>query len=205
MGQTENALVTLGIPGDPLDKITKTDGFPWSGMHIRVVDLAGAPLESGQEGRLHVRGPSLFVGYAKRLDATREQFHDGWFDTGDLARIDADGYVSLSGRTKDIIIRGGENIPVVYVENTLYENPKLASVAVVGIPDPRVQERACACVTLAPGVTEFTFEEMQEFLREKGMAKQYWPERLEVLDALPSTPSGKIQKFALRAIVGDQA
>jgi cyclohexanecarboxylate-CoA ligase len=203
-GQTENALVTLGIPGDPLDKITKTDGFPWPGMHIRVVDMEGAPLESGQEGRLQVRGPSLFVGYAKRLEATREQFHDGWFDTGDLARIDSDGYVSLSGRTKDIIIRGGENIPVVYVENTLYENPKLASVAVVGIPDLRVQERACACVTLAPGVTEFTFEEMKEFLREKGLAKQYWPERLEVLDALPSTPSGKIQKFALRAMVSDQ-
>jgi acyl-CoA synthetase (AMP-forming)/AMP-acid ligase II len=161
-------------------------------------------LEAGQEGRLQVRGPSLFVGYAKRLEETRDQFHDGWFDTGDLARIDSDGYVSLSGRTKDIIIRGGENIPVVYVENTLYENPKLASVAVVGIPDPRVQERACACVTLVPGVTEFTFEEMQEFLREKGLAKQYWPERLQVMDALPSTPSGKIQKFALRALVGDQ-
>jgi cyclohexanecarboxylate-CoA ligase len=203
-GQTENALVTLGIPGDPLDKITKTDGLPWPGMEIRVVDVVGEPLPAGEDGRLQVRGPSLFVGYAKRLEATTEQFHDGWFDTGDLARIDSDGYVSLSGRTKDIIIRGGENIPVVYVENTLYENPKLASVAVVGIPDPRVQERACACVTLAPGVTEFTFEEMQEFLREKGLAKQYWPERLEVLDALPSTPSGKIQKFALRAMVSDQ-
>jgi cyclohexanecarboxylate-CoA ligase len=203
-GQTENALVTLGVPGDPLDKITKTDGLPWPGMEIRVVDVVGEPLSAGEDGRLQVRGPSLFVGYAERLDATRAQFTDGWFDTGDLARIDSDGYVSLSGRTKDIIIRGGENIPVVYVENTLYENPKLASVAVVGIPDPRVQERACACVTLAPGVTEFTFEEMQEFLREKGLAKQYWPERLEVLDALPSTPSGKIQKFALRAMVSDQ-
>ena len=201
-GQTENALVTLGIPGDPLDKITKTDGYPWPGMEIRVVDPVGEPLPAGDDGRLQVRGPSLFVGYAERLDATRAQFTDGWFDTGDLARIDDDGYVSLSGRTKDIIIRGGENIPVVYVENTLYENPKLASVAVVGIPDPRVQERACACVTLAPGVTEFTFEEMQEFLREKGLAKQYWPERLEVMDSLPSTPSGKIQKFELRRAVG---
>jgi cyclohexanecarboxylate-CoA ligase len=201
-GQTENALVTLGIPGDPLDKITKTDGYPWPGMEIRVVDAVGQPLPAGEDGRLQVRGPSLFVGYAERLDATRSQFTDGWFDTGDLARIDADGYVSLSGRTKDIIIRGGENIPVAYVENTLYENPKLAMVAIVGIPDPRVQERACACVTLAPGVTEFTFEEMQEFLRAKGLAKQYWPERLEVMDSLPSTPSGKIQKFELRRAVG---
>jgi acyl-CoA synthetase (AMP-forming)/AMP-acid ligase II len=167
-----------------------------------VLDLVGEPLPAGEEGRLQVRGPSLFVGYLGRLDATREQFTDDWFDTGDLARIDADGYLSLSGRTKDIIIRGGENIPVAYVENTLYENPKLASVAIVGIPDPRVQERACACVTLAPGVTEFTFEEMQEFLRGKGLAKQYWPERLEVMDSLPSTPSGKIQKFELRRAFG---
>lgn len=197
-GQTENGLVTLGIPGDPIDKITKTDGYPWPGMEIRVVDEADVPLASGEDGRLQVRGPSLFVGYAKQLDLTREQFVDDWFDTGDLARIDADGYVSLSGRTKDIIIRGGENIPVVYVENTLYEHPKLSSVAIVGTPDPRVQERACACVTLAPGVTEFTFDEMQAFLREKGVARQYWPERLEVMDTLPSTPSGKIQKFELR-------
>jgi non-ribosomal peptide synthetase component E (peptide arylation enzyme) len=160
-------------------------------------------LAQGQTGSLLVRGNSLFAGYLKRphLNATDA---DGWFETGDMAFIDADGYVRINGRSKDIIIRGGENIPVVYVENTLYENPKLASVAVVGIPDPRVQERACACVTLAPGVTEFTFQEMQEFLREKGLARQYWPERLQVMDALPSTPSGKIQKFALRAIVRDQ-
>ncbi|MHB8334975.1 MAG: AMP-binding protein [Acidimicrobiales bacterium] len=200
-GQTENALVTLGIPGDQIDKITKTDGYPWPGMEIRVVDETGELLAPGQDGRLQVRGPSLFVGYAEQLDLTREQFTDDWFDTGDLARIDADGYVSLSGRTKDIIIRGGENIPVVHVENTLYENPKLASVAIVGVPDPRVQERACACVTLAPGVTEFTFEEMQAFLNEKGVAKQYWPERLTVMDSLPSTPSGKIQKFELRRML----
>jgi cyclohexanecarboxylate-CoA ligase len=147
-----------------------------------------------------VRAPWLFVGYAERLDATWAQFRDGWFDTGDLARIDTDGYVSLSGRTRDSIIRGGENIPMVYVENTLYENPKLAAVG--GIPAPRVQERACACATLAPGVTEFTFEEMQQFLREKGLTKQYWPERLEVMDSLPSTPPGKIQKFELRRAFG---
>ena len=89
------------------------------------------------------------------------------------------------------------------MENALYENPKIASVAVVGIPDPRLQERACACVVLEPGVEEFTFAEMQQFLGEKGMARQYWPERLEVMAELPSTASGKIQKFRLReAIMG---
>ena len=132
-----------------------------------------------------------------------ELFDGNWFDTGDIARIDPDGYLKISGRTKDVIIRGGENIPVAYVENALYENPKVATVAVIGIPDPRLQERACACVVLGPGVEEFTFAEMQQFLGDKGIARQYWPERLEVLPTLPSTASGKIQKYRLReAITG---
>jgi non-ribosomal peptide synthetase component E (peptide arylation enzyme) len=97
-----------------------------------------------------------------------------------------------------VIIRGGENIPVAYVENVLYENPKLDAVAVVAVPDPRLQERACACVILKPGVAEFGFAEMQQFLAGKGVAKQYWPERLEVLAEFPRTASGKIRKFELR-------
>jgi non-ribosomal peptide synthetase component E (peptide arylation enzyme) len=135
---------------------------------------------------------------------TRACFDGEWFDTGDLASIDAEGYLKISGRTKDVIIRGGENIPVVYVENALYENPKLAKVAVVAVPDPRLQERACACVVLAPGAGEFTLDEMRDFLRAKGVARPYWPERLEILDELPSTPSGKIQKFALRHQFGSE-
>ena len=100
-----------------------------------------------------------------------------------------------------MIIRGGENIPVAYVENVLYEHPDVAAVAVVGLPDPRLQERACAVVVLKPGVAEFTLDDMRAFLAEKGVARQYWPERLEVLPELPRTASGKIQKFrAARAI-----
>src|SRR6478672_6050837 len=198
-GQTENGLVTLGIPGDPPEIIAERDGYPWPGMPLRVVDVDGTTvLPAGEAGRLQVRGPFLFVGYARRLEMTRELFFDGFFDTGDLAYVDEKGYLKLSGRTKDVIIRGGENIPVAYVENALYENPKIASVAVIGIPDPRLQERACACVVLRPGAGEFTFEEMKAFLAEKGVAKQYWPERLEVLPELPSTASGKIQKYKLR-------
>ena len=197
-GQTENGLVTLGIPGDPPEIIAERDGYPWPGMQLRVVDLDGRELPRGEAGRLQVRGPFLFVGYARRPEMTRELFFDGFFDTGDLAYVDGKGYLKLSGRTKDVIIRGGENIPVAYVENALYENPKIASVAVIGIPDPRLQERACACVVLRPGAGEFTFEEMKAFLAEKGVAKQYWPERLEVLPELPSTASGKIQKYKLR-------
>lgn len=202
-GQTENALVTLGIPGDPDEKRIDTDGYPWPGMEIRVIDEGGAPLPANTEGRLQVRGPSVFVGYARRLDVTREHFDGDWFDTGDLAVIDDDGYVRISGRTKDMVIRGGENIPVAYVENVLYEHGDVTDVAVVGLADPRLQERACACVVLRPEAEPLSFEKMQAFLAEKGVARQYWPERLHLMTDLPRTPSGKVQKFALRDLVND--
>lgn len=188
-GQTENALVTIGVPGDPEHKIT-TDGRAWPGMEVRTVGLDGAPVPPGEEGAVQVRGPFLFVGYAKRLEATRRQFtEDGWFDTGDLATLDADGYLSISGRTKDIIMRGGENIPVAYVENVLYENPEYARVAVVAISDPRLQERACACIVPAPGAEPPTLESVQNYLRDKGVAKHYWPEKVVVMAEFPSTAS----------------
>jgi glutaryl-CoA dehydrogenase/cyclohexanecarboxylate-CoA ligase len=196
-GQTENALVTLGIPGDPEEKIVETDGYPWPGMEVRTVDAANEPVPPGTEGRVQVRGPFLFVGYAHRMKLTQDSFHGDWFDTGDLAILDEDGYLKISGRTKDIILRGGENIPVAYVENALYEDPRIESVAIVGMPDPRLQERAAAFVVLKAGES-LTFEDMQALLREKGVTKQYWPEHLEVVDELPRTPSGKIQKFQLR-------
>jgi len=166
-------------------------------MEVRTVDLEQRPVEPGAEGRIQVRGPFLFVGYAERLEMTRASFDGDWFETGDLAAIDDDGYLNITGRTKDVIIRGGENIPVAYVENVLYEHPAITGLAVVGVPDPRLQERACAVVTLAEGT--LTLEEMQVFLKEKGVARQYWPESLEVVDELPRTASGKIQKFQLRA------
>ncbi|CAM3877207.1 AMP-binding protein [Tsukamurella ocularis] len=201
-GQTENALVTLGVPGDPVDKIAGTDGYPWPGMEIRTVDGENRPTAPGVEGRLHVRGPSLFVGYLHRLEETRAQFAPGgWFDTGDLAVIDDAGYVRISGRTKDVIIRGGENIPVAFVENALYENPKIRSVALVGVADDRLQERACACIVLEPPENSFDLAEMRAHLAASGVAKQYWPERIEILAELPTTPSGKIQKFRLRELI----
>lgn len=196
-GQSEDSLVTLGIPGDPDDKLIDTDGYPWPGMEIRVVSADGSGLAAGATGRLQVRGPLLFVGYAERLEMTRASFDGDWFDTGDLATIDEGGYLAIAGRTKDVIIRGGENIPVAYVENVLYEHPDVTAVAVVGYPDPRLQERACACVALRPGAA-LSLEELQQFLAGKGVAKPYWPERLEVLEDLPRTASGKIQKFVLR-------
>lgn len=204
-GQTENALVTIGVPGDPEEKIT-TDGCPWPGMEVRTVDQDNVPVAPDTEGRIQVRGPFLFVGYAKRPEMTRDLFtEDGWFDTGDLGTLSADGYLSISGRTKDIIVRGGENIPVAYVENVLYENPDYARVAVIAVPDPRLQERACACIVPAPGAAQPTLESVQAYLTAKGVAKQYWPEKVVAMDDFPATASGKIQKYQLREIFEQEA
>ncbi|MBX6377867.1 MAG: AMP-binding protein [Clostridia bacterium] len=197
-GQTEDALVTICGLDDPEEKIVNTDGRPCHpGMEIKVIGPDGEDLSPGEEGDLLCRGPFLFVGYCKRLEYTRSCFRGDWFQTGDRATIDPDGYVRITGRSKDLIIRGGENIPVAYVENVLHEHPDIDGVAIVAMPDPRLQERACAYVILKPGRT-LTLEGMRAFLEAKGVAKQYWPERLEVVAEFPRTPSGKIQKYKLR-------
>ena len=134
---------------------------------------------------------------------TAASFDGDWFDTGDLATIDEEGYLSLSGRTKDVIIRGGENIPVAYLEDVLHEHPAVQAAAVIGVPDPRLQERACAVVVPEPGHPALDFADLKGFLAEKGVAKPYWPERLEVVDELPRTASGKIQKFRIREQMSD--
>ena len=195
-GMTENLLVTTTRIGDSPDKVFGTDGVPMPGMEIRVVDAVGHVLATGEEGELQSKGPSNFVGYLKR-PALYGMDGEGWFKTGDLARIDADGYVRITGRAKDIIIRGGENVPVVEVEQMLHRHPAIQAVAVVGVPDARLGERAVAYVTLKPG-HELTLDQMKNFLDEQQMTKQYWPETLNILDDLPRTPSGKVQKFRLR-------
>jgi cyclohexanecarboxylate-CoA ligase len=195
-GMTENILVTGTRLDDVPEKVFGTDGVPVPGMEIRVVDAAGQARAGDQEGELQSRGPSHFVDYLKRPE--RYDMDDqGWFKTGDLARIDADGCVRITGRAKDIIIRGGENVPVVEVEQMLHRHPAIQTAAVVGVPDARLGERAVAYVTLRPG-HGLTFEQMKRFLEEQRMTKQYWPETLIVLDDLPRTPTGKIQKFRLR-------
>ncbi len=195
-GMSENGAVTTTHPDDGEEKATSTDGCPLPGMELRVIDADGRPVSVGEPGQLQVRGCSNFVGYLKRpeLDATDP---DGWFDTGDLAYMDADGYIRIAGRSKDIIIRGGENIPVVEVENLLFRHPAIAEVAIVGYPDPRLGERACAFVRLREGAS-LTLSEMIAYLSNQQMARQYIPERLEITPELPRTPSGKVQKFRLR-------
>ena len=126
----------------------------------------------------------------------------GWFDTGDLAHMDERGYIRISGRSKDVIIRGAENIPVFEIEALLYRHPAVAEVAIVAYPDDRLGERACAVVVPKPGQS-IDFASMVEFLKAQKIALQYIPERLIVRDAMPATPLGKIQKFKLRDMVRD--
>ena len=195
-GMTECACPTICDPNDRDEKVWTSDGAPLPHSAVTVHRPDGSTADPGEEGLLKVRGASMFVGYLKNpeLHGTDE---NGWFDTGDQAFMHPDGYIRITGRAKDIIIRGGENIPVVEVEDVLYRHPAVAEVAVVGIPDERLGERGCAFVTLQPD-SHLALDEMTRYLDDIGTAKQYWPERLEVVDEMPRTPSGKIQKFKLR-------
>ena len=199
-GMTENGLVTTTQPGDPDEKIFNTDGAAVDHAAVRIVDTNGNPVGANVEGRLQAKSAGMFVGYLKRPDAYES--YDGWFETGDLARMDADGYIRIVGRAKDIIIRGGENIPVVEVEEQIYRHPAVEDVAVVAMPDERLGERGCAFVQTKPNAN-FTFDAMVEHLVDAGMSKTYLPEKLEIVPEFPRTASGKIQKFQLRKIAKD--
>ncbi|MCB1437334.1 MAG: AMP-binding protein [Rhodobiaceae bacterium] len=177
-------------------KVRESDGHALPGSQVRVVDEAGNEAPRGQEGRFQIRGTGLFVGYLKRPDLY-DIDEEGWFDTGDLARMDEEGYIRITGRSKDIIIRGGENIPVVEVENALYNMPQVADCAIVAMPDPRLGERGCVFILPKP-FADIDMEAMRAHLASQGISKSYWPERLEIVDEMPRTASGKIQKFVLR-------
>ena len=195
-GMTESLSSALTEPSRAAEKSSQTDGRALDGVGLRIVDFDGKPLPSGQTGRLMVRGAQMSLGYYKRPDIPTYDA-DGWFDTGDLAYMDHEGYIRINGRTKDVLIRGGENVPVVEIEALLYKHPAVAMAAIVGYPDARLGERACAFVELRPGHA-FDLPALQAYMEECKVAKQYWPERVVVVDAVPRTPSGKIQKFLLK-------
>ncbi len=202
-GMTENGAVTLTRTDDEDERSFNTDGLPLPGVEIKVVDVDGAPLPPGEAGRLLLRSCSNFGGYLHRPHLNGTDVED-WFDTGDLARIDGRGYLRITGRSKDVIIRGGENIPVVEIESLLYRHPAIAHAAIVAYPDDRLGERACVVVVPRPGQS-IDLASIVEFLKSQKVALQYIPERLVVREAMPSTPSGKIQKFKLREQLADGA
>ncbi|MDQ9022076.1 cyclohexanecarboxylate-CoA ligase [Acinetobacter sichuanensis] len=199
-GMTECGAVTMTCPEDDDERSFNTDGLPLSGVEVKIVDDQGHLLAANQSGTLMIRSCSNFGGYLKRAHLN-ETDEDDWFDTGDIAYQDERGYIRIAGRKKDVIIRGGENIPVAEVESLIYLHPDIATVALVPYPDERMGEKACAIVKLKENTEHIALKDLVDFLKQHNLANQYLPERLEIWNDIPMTPSGKIQKFKLRELL----
>jgi acyl-CoA synthetase (AMP-forming)/AMP-acid ligase II len=200
-GLTEFPVATYGRPDAPFDVLDATTGPAVPGTEVRAVGDDERVCAPGEEGELRVRGPQCFLGYVDAsLDADAFDA-DGWFRTGDLGIIDADGNVTVTGRIKDIIIRNAENISALEIENALYQHPAVADVAVVAAPDPRTGEHACAFVVVSPDAEAPTLQRLADHCRALGLAVQKCPEQLELVDVLPRNSYGKVLKQELRTRV----
>jgi non-ribosomal peptide synthetase component E (peptide arylation enzyme) len=162
------------------------------------VDDDGNDVPAGQAGEILSRGPDCFVGYTDPALTTDAFDGSGWYHTEDVGVVDGDGYLAITDRRKDIIIRGGENISAQEVEELLLQLPGLAEIAVVAAPDARLGEHACAILRLLPGAARPDLGTVRAHLEQAGLARQKWPEELREVEDFPRTASGKIQKFALR-------
>jgi len=197
-GWTEGLAHTYTMPTDPLEVTSVTVGRTGPGWEWRVVDENGRDVAPGARGEFWGRGPNLSPGYYRQPQFLAERYHpDGWFKSGDLLTRNADDTFTYVSRTDDMINRGGEKLDPREVEELLYQHPKVSHVAVVAMADARLGQKGCACIVPTAG-TQITLTEMREFLTEKGLAKYKWPERLEFVDALPMTPTGKVMRYALR-------
>ncbi len=200
-GLTEAPINTMVHVDDPDDKKALTDGRACPGVGLRVV-LDGATLGPDQEGELQVSGAHVCMGYLdSALDAEAFTAH-GWFRNRDLGVVDADGYIRLTGRLKDIIIRKGENISAKEIEDLLFAHPKVAEAAVIGLPDPERGELACAVVVTASGCDPLTFAEMSEYPADAQLSRHKIPEQLEIVPALPRNPTGEVLNRELRGTSG---
>jgi non-ribosomal peptide synthetase component E (peptide arylation enzyme) len=184
---------------DPDEAVFHTVGRPICPYdEFKVIDADGRDLPRGTEGELVVRGPCIFRGYFKAEAENQEAFTaDGFFRTGDIAKFDPEGRLIITGRKKDIIIRGGENISAREVEELILSHPKVEQVAAVGMPDPVLGERVCAFIKSKQGM-RVSFEEIISYLKEKKTSVLYLPERIETIDELPLTNVGKVDKKRLR-------
>lgn len=197
-GSTEHPTVTSGRTDDPLDKRASTDGRPLPGNEVRIVDEQGLDVPQGDEGEVVSRGRELFSGYRDATLDIEAFLPGGWYRSGDIGRLDAEGYLSITDRKKDVIIRGGENISSREVEDVLEAHPAVAAAAAVADADERYGERVCAFVELRAGASLDLGAVRQHFVAS-GTAKQKTPERLVVVEQLPRTPAGKVKKAELRA------
>ena len=198
-GSTESSPHAVVNLDDPLSRFMHTDGYAAAGVEIKVVDDARKTLPPGCEGEEASRGPNVFMGYFDEPELTaRALDEEGWYYSGDLCRMDEAGYIKITGRKKDIIVRGGENISSREVEDILLQHPKIHDACVVAMPDERLGERSCAYVVLKAPHHSLSLEEVVAFFSRKRVAKYKYPEHIVVIEKLPRTVSGKIQKFLLR-------
>lgn len=202
-GSSEHPTVSGSTPVSPLWVRAETDGPPCQGSEVRIVDDAGEDVPRGEDGLILCRGPEQFLGYVEPSLNASAFVGAGWFDTGDVGRIDAEGNLVVTGRIKDIIIRGGENISAREVEEALQRFPGVSDAAVVPYPDQRYGERVAAFVVMRDG-RPIALEELAPFFTGMGMAVQKAPERLTVLDHLPRNEAGKVDKRLLRRMAGAQ-
>ncbi|HCU6527136.1 TPA: medium-chain fatty-acid--CoA ligase [Escherichia coli] len=197
-GSTESSPHAVVNLDDPLSRFMHTDGYAAAGVEIKVVDDARKTLPPGCEGEEASRGPNVFMGYFDEPELTaRALDEEGWYYSGDLCRMDEAGYIKITGRKKDIIVRGGENISSREVEDILLQHPKIHDACVVAMPDERLGERSCAYVVLKAPHHSLSLEEVVAFFSRKRVAKYKYPEHIVVIEKLPRTASGKIQKFLL--------
>ncbi|HEX7521532.1 MAG TPA: AMP-binding protein, partial [Acidimicrobiia bacterium] len=198
-GLTECPILAMSSIHDSDEQLALTEGRTTPGVDVRVVKADGAVAGPGEEGEIRVKGPQLFRGYLdSSLDAPAFD-DDGYFRTGDLGVRDDDGYIAITGRLKDVIIRQGENISAKEVEDLLFTHPKIADAAVIGLPDAKTGERCCALVVPADADAPPTLAELFDFLTSEGLMVQKIPEQLEIVDVLPRNATGKVLKHELRA------
>ncbi|CPR17211.1 medium-chain fatty-acid--CoA ligase [Brenneria goodwinii] len=198
-GATESAPHTVAKPGAPLSRIINTDGTATPGVEVKVVNKARQPVPYGEEGEEASRGPNVFMGYLDEPELTANALdEDGWYYSGDLCRMDEDGYIKITGRKKDVIVRGGENISSLELEEILLQHPRIREAGVVAMPDERLGERACAYIVLKEPYRTLTLDDVMTFFSRKRVAKYKYPEHVVVIDRLPRTASGKIKKYLLR-------
>ncbi|HDS2625234.1 TPA: medium-chain fatty-acid--CoA ligase [Escherichia coli] len=198
-GSTESSPHAVVNLDDPLSRFMHTDGYAAAGVEIKVVDNARKTLPPGCEGEEASRGPNVFMGYFDEPELTaRALDEEGWYYSGDLCRMDEAGYIKITGRKKDIIVRGGENISSREVEDILLQHPKIHDACVVAMPDERLGERSCTYVVLKAPHHSLSLEDVVAFFSRKRVAKYKYPEHIVVIEKLPRTASGKIQKFLLR-------
>jgi acyl-CoA synthetase (AMP-forming)/AMP-acid ligase II len=196
-GSTEHPSTTGSKWNDPREKRNRTDGRPLPGVELLLVDEDGREVSLGEPGEIRSRGPELCAGYTD--PALNTAFDaEGWYRSGDVGVLDDEGYLTITDRLKDIIIRGGENVSAAEVEELLQRLPGVAEVAVVAAPDPRLGEHGCAFFRVVPGAEAPDLPALRRHLEAEGLARQKWPEELRVLSEFPRTPSGKIIKAELR-------